>query len=87
MCPAGYIGKYVYFDMASPAYGVQLVDRDIEYPELVTVVGDGDAVLMPDRFQPNISVPGPPHLVPVGHGSPSGNERTAVWSGEYAAWI
>jgi 5-deoxy-glucuronate isomerase len=58
MCPAGYIGKYVYFDMPSPAYGVQLVDRDTEYPELVTVVGDGDAVLMPDRFHPNISVPG-----------------------------
>ena len=28
------------------------------YPELVTVVRDGDAVLMPSGYHPNVSVPG-----------------------------
>jgi 5-deoxy-glucuronate isomerase len=36
---------YVYFDMPEPAYGIQLVYNDHEYPEVVTVVRDGDAVL------------------------------------------
>jgi 5-deoxy-glucuronate isomerase len=49
---------YVYFDMAEPAYGIQLVYNDTEYPELVTVVRDGDAVLMPSGYHPNVSVPG-----------------------------
>ncbi|HXA00182.1 MAG TPA: 5-deoxy-glucuronate isomerase [Candidatus Dormibacteraeota bacterium] len=49
---------YVYFDMPEPAYGIQLVYNDTEYPELVTVVRDGDAVLMPGGYHPNVSVPG-----------------------------
>jgi 5-deoxy-glucuronate isomerase len=49
---------YVYFDMPHPAYGIQLVYNHTEYPELVTVVRDGDAVLMPAGFHPNVSVPG-----------------------------
>jgi 5-deoxy-glucuronate isomerase len=49
---------YVYFDMPAPAYGIQLVYNDTEYPELVTIVRDGDAVLMPSGFHPNVSVPG-----------------------------
>ena len=49
---------YVYFDMPAPAYGIQLVYGDTEYPELVTVVRDGDAVLMPSGYHPNVSVPG-----------------------------
>jgi 5-deoxy-glucuronate isomerase len=49
---------YVYFDMPEPAYGIQLVYNNTEYPELVTVVRDGDAVLMPSGFHPNVSVPG-----------------------------
>ena len=49
---------YVYFDMPDPGYGIQLVYNDIEYPELVTVVRDGDAVLMPSGYHPNVSVPG-----------------------------
>jgi 5-deoxy-glucuronate isomerase len=51
---------YVYFDMPAPAYGVQLVYNDTEYPELVTVVRDGDAVLIPSGYHPNVSVPGHP---------------------------
>lgn len=49
---------YVYFNMPDPAFGIQLVYNDTKYPELVTVVRDGDAVLMPSGFHPNVSVPG-----------------------------
>jgi 5-deoxy-glucuronate isomerase len=49
---------YVYFDMPEPAYGLQLVYNNTEYPELVTAVRDGDVVLMPSGYHPNISVPG-----------------------------
>jgi 5-deoxy-glucuronate isomerase len=49
---------YVYFNMPDPAYGIQLVYNNTEYPELVTVVRDGDAVLMPSGFHPNVAIPG-----------------------------
>jgi len=49
---------YVYFGMPEPAFGIQLVYNDTHYPELVTVVRDGDAVLMPSGYHPNVSVPG-----------------------------
>jgi 5-deoxy-glucuronate isomerase len=49
---------YVFFNMPHPAFGIQLVYNNTEYPELVTVVRDGDAVLMPSGFHPNVSVPG-----------------------------
>lgn len=49
---------YVYFGMNKQAYGIQLVYNDTQYPELVTVVRDGDAVLMPSGYHPNVSVPG-----------------------------
>lgn len=49
---------YVFFEMPAPAYGIQLVYNDKQYPELVTVVREGDAVLMPSGYHPNVSVPG-----------------------------
>lgn len=49
---------YVYFDMPEPAFGIQLVYSDTQNPELVTVVRDGDAVLIPSGYHPNVSVPG-----------------------------
>lgn len=49
---------YVYFDMPEPAFGIQLAYKNTEYPEFVTVVRDGDAVLMPSGYHPNVSVPG-----------------------------
>jgi 5-deoxy-glucuronate isomerase len=49
---------YVYFDMPAPAYGIQLVYNNTRDPELVTVVRDGDAVLMPSGYHPNVAVPG-----------------------------
>ncbi|WP_437553557.1 5-deoxy-glucuronate isomerase [Sorangium sp. So ce367] len=49
---------YVYFDMPPPAFGVQLVYTAPEAPEVVTVVRDGDAVLMPAGYHPNVAAPG-----------------------------
>jgi len=49
---------YVYFNMPDPAFAIQLVYENTEYPETVTVVRDGDAVLMPAGYHPNVSVPG-----------------------------
>jgi 5-deoxy-glucuronate isomerase len=49
---------YVYFDMPAPAFGLQLVYNNTEYPELVVPVREGDAVLMPNGFHPNVSIPG-----------------------------
>jgi 5-deoxy-glucuronate isomerase len=49
---------YVYFNMPEPAFGIQLVYNNTEYPEFVTVVRDGDAVLIPSGYHPNVSVPG-----------------------------
>jgi 5-deoxy-glucuronate isomerase len=49
---------YIYFDMPAPAYGLQLVYNNTEYPELVVPVREGDAVLMPSGYHPNVSVPG-----------------------------
>ena len=48
---------YVYFDMPHPAYGIQLVYNDTDYPEMLTAVRDGDAVLIPSGYHPNVSVP------------------------------
>jgi len=49
---------YVYFDMPEPAFGVQLVYTQPERPEFVAVVRDGDAVLMPAGYHPNVAAPG-----------------------------
>ncbi len=49
---------YVYFDMPEPSFGLQLVYNDTRYPEMVTAVRDGDAVLIPEGYHPNVAVPG-----------------------------
>jgi len=49
---------YVYFDMPPPAFGIQLVYTTPDTPELVSVVHDGDAVLMPAGYHPNVAAPG-----------------------------
>jgi 5-deoxy-glucuronate isomerase len=49
---------YVYYDMPAPAFGVQFVYTNPDEPEFVGVVRDGDAVVMPRGFHPNVSVPG-----------------------------
>jgi 5-deoxy-glucuronate isomerase len=49
---------YVYFDMPAPAFGVQLVYTSPDQPEFVGLVRDGDAVLMPGGYHPNVAAPG-----------------------------
>lgn len=49
---------YVYFDMPAPAFGIQLVYTKPEQPEFVSLVRDGDAVLMPAGYHPNVAAPG-----------------------------
>jgi 5-deoxy-glucuronate isomerase len=49
---------YVYFDMPAPAFGIQLVYTQPDKPEFVSLVHDGDAVLMPAGYHPNVAAPG-----------------------------
>jgi len=49
---------YVYFDMPEPAFGIQLVYTEPNRPEFVSLVRDGDAVLMPAGYHPNVAAPG-----------------------------
>jgi len=49
---------YVYTHMPSPGFGIQFVYTDTKEPELATIVRDGDAVLMPRGYHPNVAAPG-----------------------------
>jgi 5-deoxy-glucuronate isomerase len=49
---------YVFFDMPPPAYGVQFVYTNRDTPEFVGMVSDGDAVVVPKGFHPNVACPG-----------------------------
>ena len=49
---------YLYIDMPAPSYGVQLVYTDQNDPELATIVREGDVVLMPEGYHPNVAAPG-----------------------------
>ena len=51
---------YLYIDMPRPAFGVQLVYADDRNPELATIVREGDVVLMPQGYHPNVAAPGHP---------------------------
>ncbi|MGD9590462.1 MAG: 5-deoxy-glucuronate isomerase [Pyrinomonadaceae bacterium] len=49
---------YLYIDMPEPQWGIQLVYTDRKEPELVQVVREGDVVLMPQGYHPNVAAPG-----------------------------
>lgn len=49
---------YLYIDMPAPAFGIQLVYTDAREPELATIVREGDVVLMPQGYHPNVAAPG-----------------------------
>jgi len=49
---------YVYIEMPAPGFGVQFVYTDANDPDLVSIVREGDAVLMPRGYHPNVSAPG-----------------------------
>ena len=49
---------YLYINMPAPAFGVQLVYTNPREPELATIVREGDVVLMPQGYHPNVASPG-----------------------------
>lgn len=49
---------YLYIDMPAPAFGVQLVYTNAREPEVATIVREGDIVLMPRGYHPNVAAPG-----------------------------
>lgn len=49
---------YLYIDMPAPQWGVQFVYTNAQEPELAEIVREGDVVLMPQGFHPNVSAPG-----------------------------
>ena len=51
---------YLYIDMPAPAFGIQLVYTNARDPEVATIVREGDVVLMPQGYHPNVAAPGGP---------------------------
>src|ERR1044071_2601982 len=49
---------YLFIDMPAPSFGIQFVYTDPAAPELVQVVREGDCVLMPQGYHPNVAAPG-----------------------------
>ena len=49
---------YLYIDMPAPQWGIQFVYTNAQEPELVQVVREGDVVLMPQGYHPNVAAPG-----------------------------
>ena len=49
---------YVYTHMPPPGFGIQFVYTNTHEPELATIVRDGDVVLMPRGYHPNVAAPG-----------------------------
>jgi len=49
---------YLYIDMPAPAWGIQLVYSNPRSPELAVVVREGDVVVMPQGYHPNVAAPG-----------------------------
>ena len=49
---------YLYINMPAPAWGIQLVYTNPRSPELAVVVREGDCVVMPEGYHPNVAAPG-----------------------------
>jgi 5-deoxy-glucuronate isomerase len=49
---------YLFIDMPAPSFGVQFVYTNPQEPELVQLVREGDCVLMPKGYHPNVAAPG-----------------------------
>lgn len=49
---------YLYIDMPAPQWGIQMVYTNLDEPELVQVVREGDVVIMPKGYHPNVAAPG-----------------------------
>jgi 5-deoxy-glucuronate isomerase len=49
---------YLYIDMPAPSFGIQLLYTDSREPEVATIVREGDVVMMPQGYHPNVAAPG-----------------------------
>ena len=49
---------YLYIDMPAPSFGIQLLYTNPREPELATIVREGDVVMMPQGYHPNVAAPG-----------------------------
>lgn len=49
---------YLYIDMPAPQWGIQMVYTNPQDPELIEVVREGDVVIMPRGYHPNVAAPG-----------------------------
>jgi 5-deoxy-glucuronate isomerase len=49
---------YVFVEMPAPSFGLQMVYTDEITPAVVEVVREGDAVLLPEGYHPNVAIPG-----------------------------
>lgn len=49
---------YLYIDMPKPQFGIQMVYTNGDEPELVQFVREGDVVVMPRGYHPNVAAPG-----------------------------
>jgi len=49
---------YLYIDMPAPQWGIQMVYTNPQEPELIEVVREGDVVVMPRGYHPNVAAPG-----------------------------
>lgn len=49
---------YVYIGMPAPAWGLQFVYTNPAAPEIAEVVREGDCVVMPQGYHPNVAAPG-----------------------------
>lgn len=49
---------YLYIDMPAPQWGIQMVYTNPQEPELVEVVREGDVIVMPRGYHPNVAAPG-----------------------------
>jgi 5-deoxy-glucuronate isomerase len=44
--------------MPAPQWGIQMVYTDPQAPEIIEVVREGDVVVMPQGYHPNVAAPG-----------------------------
>ena len=69
---------YLYIDMPAPAFGIQLVYTNAREPELATIVREGDVVMMPQGYHPNVAAPGGADQLSLDDGRGARRRRSPV---------
>lgn len=49
---------YLYINMPKPAFGIQMIYKDLENPDFVDTVFEDDAVVISHGYHPNLGIPG-----------------------------